>query len=148
MPIPNLNSDGLLPAGIFDCGLAEIKSRFGAFQVSDQRPRLFTRLHELVIAMKASELFSALIIDGGFVTGKPAPNDIDVIAVLRPDQNLERDLPMSEYALLSRTLLRRRFGFDVIVAEQDSSLYRAYIDFFSRVREAPDLRKGLLRLVL
>jgi hypothetical protein len=148
MPIPELNSDGHLPPGIFDCALADIKSRFGAFQISDRRPRLFARLEELFTAMKASSLLDALIIDGSFVTGKPVPNDIDIIAVLRSGQNLERDLPMSEYALLSRNLLRRRFGFDVIVAEQDSSLYRAYVDFFSRVREAPELRKGLLRLLL
>jgi hypothetical protein len=141
MPIPDLNSDGLLPAGIFDGGLEEIKSRFGVFQVSDQRPRLFERLQELVAVMKASGLFSALIIDGSFVTAKPAPGDIDLIAILRPGQNLERDLPMPEYALVSRTMLQRRFGFDVVVAEQDSSLYRAYFDFFSRVREAPELRK-------
>jgi hypothetical protein len=148
MPIPELNSDGLLPTGIFDCGLAEIKSRFGAFQVSDQRPRLFARLQALVTAIKAGDLFSALIIDGSFVTAKPGPNDIDLIAILRAGLNLERDLPMSEYALLSRAMLRRRFGFDVVVAEQDSSLYRTYVDFFSRVREAPALRKGLLRLTL
>jgi hypothetical protein len=106
------------------------------------------RFQELVTTIKASGLFSALIVDGSFVTGKPRPNDIDIIAILRPGQSFERDLPMSEYALLSRTLLRRRFGFDVIVAEQDSSLYRTYVDFFSRVREAPELRKGLLRLAL
>jgi hypothetical protein len=55
---------------------------------------------------------------------------------------------MSEYALVSRALLRRRFGFDVVVAERDSSLYRTYVDFFSLVRETPDLRKGLLRVRL
>jgi hypothetical protein len=148
MPIPDLNSEGLLPSGIFECALTEIKSHFGTFQLSDQRPRLFARLQEFVTTMKTSGLFTALIIDGSFVTGKPKPNDIDIIAILRPNYDLERDLPMFEYALLSRALLRRRFGFDVIVAEQDTLLYRTYVDFFSRVREMPELRKGLLRLPL
>ena len=98
--------------------------------------------------MRASGLFEALIVDGSFVTSKLTPNDIDIVAVLRPGHSFERDLPMSEYALVSRTLLRRRFGFDVIVAEPDSQLYRTYIEFFSRVREAPELRKGLLQLRL
>ncbi len=48
---------------------------------------------------------------------------------------------MSEYSLVSRALLRRRFGFDVVVAERDSALYKTYVEFFSRVREAPELRK-------
>ncbi len=110
--------------------------------------RLFARLEEMVLAMRSSGLFAALIIDDSFVTAKPTPNDIDLVAVLKPGHDFERDLPVSEYALVSRALLRRRFGFDVVVAEQDTSLYRTYIEFFSRVRETPDARKGLLRLHL
>jgi hypothetical protein len=148
MPIPALNTDGFLPAGLFDCTLPELRAHFGVFRGSDHRVRLFTRLEELASAMRASGLFEALVVDGSFVTGKLVPNDIDLVAVLGPGHDFERDLPMSEYSLVSRALLHRRFGFDVIVAEQDSSLYRTYIEFFSRVREAPDLRKGLLRLRL
>ena len=148
MPIPALNADGLLPAGLFDCTLLELRVRFGVFRGSDQRPRLFARLEELALLMRSSGLFQALILDGSFVTAKPVPNDIDLVAVLKSGHDFERDLRMSEYALVSRTLLRRRFGFDVILAEPDSPLYRTYVEFFSRVREVPDARKGLLRLRL
>jgi hypothetical protein len=148
MPIPALNAEGFLPSDIFDCTIAEMKTRFGAFQDSDQRPRLFERLEALMLATRSSGLFEMLLVDGSFVTAKSAPNDIDLIAVLRRGHNFERDLPISEYALVSRTLLRRRYGFDVVIAEQDSSLYKTYVEFFSRVREAPGARKGLLRLRL
>lgn len=143
-----LTAEGLLPPGIFDCALPEIRARFGGFHFSDQRPRLYGRLEELIVATRSSSLFAALLIDGSFVTAKPQPNDIDILAVLRPGHNFERDLSMSEYALVSRTLLRRRFGFDVIVAEQESLLYMTYVEFFGRVRESPAVRKGLLRLLL
>jgi hypothetical protein len=148
MALPALNSEGLLPVGLFDCTLLEARDRFGLFNGSDRRARLFARLEDLTSAMRLSGLFEALIIDGSFVTAKVAPNDIDLVAVLRPGHDFERDLPMSEYSLVSRALLRRRFGFDVIVAERDSSLYRTYVEFFSRVREAPELKKGLLRVRL
>ena len=148
MPIPELNSEGPLPSGLFDCELGEVRVRFGVFSGSDRRPRLFARLEELVRVMQLSGLFEELIIDGSIVTSKEQPNDVDIIAVLRPGHNFERDLPMSEYALVSRALLRRRFGFDVVVVERDSGLYGAYVEFFSRVREAPELRKGLLRVRL
>src|SRR5438552_14158847 len=124
MLIPNLNAEGFLPAGVFDCAMPELKARFGIFQGSDQRSRLFARLEALMFAMRASRLFEMLLVDGSFVTAKPAPNDIDLIAVLRPRHDFERDLPMSEYALVSRALLRRRFGFDVVVAEEDSRCIR------------------------
>jgi len=142
MPIPPQNADGLLPAGIYDCSLDEIRTRFGNFQGSDRRLRLFERLGELVATMRRSGLFEAVLVDGSFVTQKP--NDVDLVAVLRPGHDFERDLPISEYALVSRVLLRRRFGFDVVVAERDSVVYETYVEFFSRVREAPELRKGML----
>jgi hypothetical protein len=146
--IPPLNADGFLPVGIFECTLSEIRARFGAFKGSDQRPRLFARLEDFTATMQGSGLFESLLEDGSFVTAKVIPNDIDLVATLRPGHDFERDLPMSEYILLSRTLLRRRFGFDVIVAERDSSLYTTYIEFFSHVRERPDARKGLLKILL
>lgn len=148
MPIPAPNADGFLPTGVFDCSLAEVRARFGSFQGNDSRPRLFARLEELIAAMQRSGLFEEVLLDGSFVSTKPAPNDIDLVAVLRPGHDFERDLPMSEYALVSRTMLRRRFAFDIIVAERDSQLYKTYVEFFSRVRENPEARKGLLRLML
>ena len=148
MPIPVLNPNGFLPAGIFECTLPEMRQRFGGFQKSDQRLRLFARLEELFQAMQRSGLFESLLVDGSFVTAKPVPNDIDLVAVLKRGHDFERDLPMSEYALVSRNLLRRRFGFDVMVAESASPLYKTYVEFFSRVREMPDATKGLLRVNL
>lgn len=148
MPLPPLNAKGLLPVGIHDATLEEVRERFGTFQESDRRPKLFAKLVDLVQAMRTSTLFEELLIDGSFVTAKPAPNDIDVLAVLKPNHNFERDLPITEYSLVSRALLRRRFGFDVTVAERTSGVYKTYVEFFSRVREASDLKKGLLRLRL
>ena len=148
MSIPTLIPEGLLPVGIFECALAEVKERFGTFGGSDHRVRLFTKLQEMMVAMTTSKLFDSLIIDGSFVTAKRRPNDIDCIAVLRAGHDFERVLPMRQYALVSRAYLRRRFGFDVLVAEQASALYRTYVEFFSRVRENPELKKGMLRLRL
>ena len=148
MPIPALNENGFLPPGIWECSLTEIRERFGQFKVNEQRARLFKRLEEMFQTMQRSGLFAWLLVDGSFVTGKSAPNDIDLVAVLLPGHDFERDLPMSEYALVSRSMLRRRFGFDVVIAESDSHLYETYVDFFSRVRDNPDVRKGILRVKL
>ena len=118
--------------------------------VSNERlsSRLFTRLEELFQAVQRSGLFEALLVDGSFVTAKLAPNDIELVALLLPGHNFERDLPMSEYALVSRAMLRRRYGFDVVIAEKDSPLCRTYVEFFSRVRDNPGVSKGMLRLSL
>ena len=60
--------------------------------------------------MQRTALFDFLLLDGSFVTAKPAPNDVDLVAVLRAGHDFERDIPMSEYALVSRTMLRRKFS--------------------------------------
>ena len=148
MPIPPLEPSGLLPAGIHDCSLDEIQARFGVFRGSEARPRLFERLRDLITAMRRSGLFEAVLVDGSFVTRKAVPNDMDLLAVLSRGHDFERDLPISEYALVSRALLRRRFGFDVVVAEKNGPVYETYVEFFSRVRDAPGLRKGILRISL
>lgn len=148
MPIPALNHDGFLPPGIWDCTLAELRERFAAFSGSYHRSRLFARLEDLFQTMQRSGLFEVLLVDGSFVTAKPAPNDIDLVAVLLPGHDFERDLPMSEYTLVSRAMLRRRYGFDVMIAEKESPLCKTYVEFFSQVRDNPSASKGMLRLSL
>src|SRR6266446_605770 len=105
MPIPEFSADGLLPPGIYDCTLQEIRQRLGSFQRTEQRPRLFAKLEQLATAMNQSGIFQAILIDGSFVTTKAVPNDVDLIAVLPPDHNFERELSVSQYALVSRPLL-------------------------------------------
>lgn len=42
--------------------------------------------------------------------------------------------------------IRDRFG--VIVAERASAVYQPYVEFFSRVRDSTELRKGILSSAL
>lgn len=126
--------------------MVEVKDCFAKFMDGNQRRLLFVRVEELRGAMRRSGLFKALLVDGSFVTAKSVPNDNDLVAVLLPGHDFERDLPMSEYALVSRTMLRRRFAFDVLIAEQGTQLYATYVDFFGRVRDNAEVRKGMLRL--
>lgn len=148
MPIPVLNTDGILPEGVHVCGLDEIKACFGNFQGSDRRPALFAALEELVGDLKKSSLIVALVVDGSFVTSKAAPNDVDVLIVLGKGHDWQADLTAGDYALLSRNRLRRRFGFDVLVAEDGSELYWKYVRFYSQSRELPQAAKGILRIAL
>lgn len=148
MPIPDLNKNGFLPPGVHTCTLDEAKARFGSFRGSDKRPKLFTALLELVAELRRSELFAALILDGSFVTGTVAPNDIDLILALRRTHNWKRDPAVQEYNVLSRRRLRRRFGFDAFLAVDGDPDYSELIEFFGGVRDNPDVRKGMLRIEL
>ena len=148
MPIPPLDKDGLLPAGVHECTLEEIGKRFGCFQSSDQRPRLFVKLEAFLREARASKAARAILVDGSFVTGKARPNDIDLIIVVPREHDFRADLSPAAYNVLSKRLVHRRFGFDLLVAREESVEYDRWVEFFQQVRLEPGRLKGILILRL
>jgi hypothetical protein len=148
MSIPPLNEHGLLPQGIHACSLQEIEARFGRFQSSDRRPRLYAALRDFVRELKSTGIALALIINGSFVTAKSSPEDIDLILVVKPAHDFQGDLSQAEYNVLSAQRVRRRHQFDLLVARADSDQFRRYVTLFQQVRLEPDKTKGILRLDL
>jgi hypothetical protein len=148
MPIPAFTSDGLLPEGVYDCTVEELRRQFGSFQVSDRRPKLFSQLEAFLAAARSSGLVRHVVIDGSFVTAESKPNDIDLIVIIRADYDFGADLLPSQYNVLSKTRVRKRFGFDLVTVREDTSELDEAIAFFERVRGKPALRKGILKLTL
>ena len=148
MPIPLLNADGVLPAGLHEATLGEVRERFGVFRETDRRVQLYGRLEQLVATLQRSQLFIAVIVDGSFVTAKPQPEDIDLIVVLHRSHDWTADLSASDYALFSRPALRRQFQFDVLFAAEGGVDYERYVEFFGRLRDAASARKGMVRIKL
>ena len=148
MPIPALDENGVLPPGIYDCALEEIAARFGSFQESDRRPRLFAILRSFLAEVQASGLVLAVIIDGSFVSVKPAPEDIDLVLIVHASHDQDANLLPSQYNVVSKRRVRRRFGFDILVARVGDENYEHIVKFYQQVRLRPDLRKGVLRLTL
>ncbi len=148
MPIPASNPDGLLPIGIHDCTLDELKARFGAFQSNDQRPRLFARLQGFLAEVRAAGFVRSVLVDGSFVTSKPAPNEIDLILVVASDHDVSADLLPSRYNVLSKNRVRKRLGFDIVAVREGTSESEDAVAFFQQVRYQPSLRKGILKLTI
>jgi hypothetical protein len=148
MPIPALNADGFLPEGIHECALEEVQTRFGVFDRSDRRLRLWTALRDFMREVKACGIVEAVLLDGSFVTAKPEPNDVDLILVVRASHDFAADLRPAEYNVLSKRRVFRRYGFDVLVAQAGSDRLRRYLEFFQQVRLEPVAKKGILRVSL
>ena len=146
MPIPDLDDAGFLPPGAHGCALDEVRRRFGEFQTTDRRPKLFDKLQALVREAWSTGLVAEIIIDGSFVTAKPDPNDIDLILVLNAGHDFSAELRPFEYNVLSTRQARKIYGFDLLVAIHGSSVYAEYLAFFAQVRGETSRRKGLLRL--
>jgi hypothetical protein len=148
MPIPLLDQHGLLPVGVHDCTLEEIKARFGSFQRSDRRPQLFQKLAALIAEMRSARFARYLLVDGSFSTAKPDPNDIDLVLVLPFAHDFADDLTPAQYNLVSKRRVQKRFGFDIVAVRENTIEYDEAVAFFEQVRHEPALRKGSLRLSL
>ena len=148
MPIPSLEPAGLLPPGIYDCTLEEIEMRFAIFQSSDRRPQLWEKFQAFCREAKASGVIEALLLDGSFVTAKPAPNDIDLVVVVSAAHDFAVDLPPNQYNILAQQRVRRRFGLDIVVAKNGTDNLAQAVAFFMQVRQQPGMKKGLLRVTL
>jgi hypothetical protein len=80
--LPPFDDIGNLPPGIHACSLAELTARFGTG--SEERE---TEINELVDFIEAARIAGVrrLMVNGSFVTGKLAPNDVDVVILPGPD---------------------------------------------------------------
>src|SRR5437588_3165955 len=127
MPIPAFNENNLLPAGIHLCSLKEVGERFGRFQSTDRRAKLFSELMEFVKEASSTGLARTMIIDGSFVTGEAQPNDIDLILLLPEDFDFAQELPPVTYNVLSRKCVARRFNMDLFVYRDNSMAYHEQV---------------------
>lgn len=148
LPIPEFGPDGVLPAGIHECTIDEIKERLGSFRGSDRRPRLFRGLSSYVEDVRAAGVADSLIVNGSFVTDTESPNDIDVLLLLRSDVAPGADLPPFQYNARSRRYVRKSYDLDFLVGFPDHASSTAAIEFFTRVKGRPGLEKGVLRVRL
>jgi hypothetical protein len=100
MALPSLNPTGYLPAGIHECELNEVEL---AFVNNPYRAKLWKRLREFVAWTGSMKQFDWMYLDGGFVTGKAEPDDIDVVLQPRAPYGvaaLESMMPFFEFGLV------------------------------------------------
>jgi len=148
MPIPEFDENGLLPFGIHQCTLEDLDARFGRFQSSDRRSALMEKFRAFVAELRSAGIVRAIIVNGSFTTKVAVPNDIDLLVVLAPGHDFRADLTPSQYLVMDRRRVRRAYGLDVFVVEENSADFVALVRLFHRVRLKPLLKKGMLRIEL
>ena len=148
---------GLLPPGVHDVSMDEVKQHFGGFRRSDRRPKLFAKLLEYQAALTGAGIGGSLIIDGSFVmAGIEEPDDIDIVLVFPAGWDTQADLRPFQYNLVSKKSVKISFRLDLFTAPAGSAEENSWIEYFGRVnlkwREEfgwpPDTRKGILRVLL
>jgi hypothetical protein len=79
--LPPFDDHGNLPIGIHLCTIEELEARFGSG--SEERATEMSELLQFIEAAKRAGV-RRLLVNGSFVTGKLAPNDVDVVFLPGP----------------------------------------------------------------
>ena len=74
--LPPFNYHGYLPEGVHDTTLEQLRARL---VINPKRTLLWAHLREFLSWAEETQAFSHAYIDGGFITNKSTPEDIDVI---------------------------------------------------------------------
>jgi hypothetical protein len=78
--LPPFNDFGYLPEGVHETTLEQMRERF---VINPKRTLLWGRFEEFLGWAVSTGKFSHAYIDGGFITNKSAPEDIDLILQTR-----------------------------------------------------------------
>jgi hypothetical protein len=77
VPIPDLDPNGFLPQGTYECTLAEARA---VFADSPRRVAIFDLFERYLARLRATNQPIELYVDGGYTTRKAEdPKDIDVV---------------------------------------------------------------------
>jgi hypothetical protein len=96
-PLPPFNFNGYLPEGVHNTTLFELRERF---VMNPKRTMLWERLQEFLKWADSTGTFSHVYIDGGFITNKSAPDDIDVILQTRAPYGVDAFTAMEPFFAL------------------------------------------------
>ena len=143
--IPHFDEHGLLPLGLHDTSLQEIRTVLG---FTSKRNELINGLEEFLNIWNASGFLDYSIIDGSFVTSKPEPGDIDLILVLKENATYNVALiDLLRSHSFDVTYTQGRFGCHAFPATSQAHL-AGWIDFFKHEKTETEEGKerGLLRL--
>lgn len=148
MPIPDFDQHGLLPAGVVDCTLQEIGSRFGW---NEHRAGLFNDLETFIMNELRPQFPEPLYCNGSFVTDKDIPNDADVVLDLRnaPDDRKWRGVQFMSQER-DRILAQYRVDFWVnLPGNNDFTLFFQYVGIKTARFKGldPHHHKGILRVL-
>jgi hypothetical protein len=93
-PLPVFNYHGYLPEGVHDTTMAEVEARF---VFNEKRRFLWERLMRFHAWVMSTGAFSHADIDGGFVTTKAQPEDVDVILQTRAPYGVQAFAAMEPF---------------------------------------------------
>lgn len=147
MPIPDLTSDGLLPRGVHQATLDEVRLSFGSR--TPRRVELFNKLVDFVDLAKTFNIFKVIHIDGSFVTDKDDPGDIDAVLELTKPEAATLLAHPNAAAIIDAAAVKHRYEIHLFFAPQMTQFFQRLKPAEAIARSlAPDHWRGILKVDL
>lgn len=125
--IPDFTSEGVLPPGIHEATLEELREKLG---FSRRRRDLIGGL-ERALRMMSYCGIERVYIDGSFVTDKPRPGDIDGCYDVEQKTDLEAMWPIWFPTPANRELSKAQFGVELFPADTvEGGSGQPFLNFF------------------
>lgn len=144
MSIPKFDFYGVLPFGIYEAKIDEIRECFCNYGNKKLRENLFITFEKYFDEIKKHNTEYEIYIDGSFVTNKEEPGDIDILLFFNVEYNNKEWL-----TLINDDYIKAKYkGVQVLAAFLDSDSKTITLDFAHDCEHIPGIRKGLVRVIL
>jgi hypothetical protein len=141
--VPDFQSDGSLPAGVYWSDWTEIQTRFGT---NPHRRQLLVGLREALEQLAAAGC-SSVYVDGSFVTAKEFPGDFDACWDITGVDPTRLD-PVFFNFTNNRAAQKHRFMGEFFPAQlPEGASGRTFLDFFQTDKDSGD-PKGIVAIDL
>lgn len=141
--IPEFDSSGRLPPGIYPASWNEVLARFG---FTPKRKAMLRRLRAALGLLRRANCKAAYI-DGSFVTRKPEPGDYDVCWDAKSVRFEKLDSIFLDFSY-NRRQQKRRFAGEFFPADLPEGLSgKLYLNFFQLDKETGE-PKGIIAIDL
>lgn len=144
MTLPAFNEFGDLPEGNHPASLIEVVARFGTGTA--QRRAVTERLQRIHQLAVATGHLDRLMVFGSYVSDVSAPNDVDVILVMRNDFRSE-DCPAEAAVLFDHARAQNELGASVFWVRPDMLLgepLEQFLAFWQTKRDGH--RRGIVEI--
>jgi predicted nucleotidyltransferase len=143
--LPDLNYRGELPPGVHRADWKEFQARFGGS--SPRRAWLTGRLLALLELAATNGKLRRAFIWGSFVTGKPAPKDLDILLIMEEDFEVDR-IDATAQAVFDSVRAKLLFESDVFWARSSigSELLDLWLETYQTSRNFQ--KRGIVELEL
>jgi hypothetical protein len=155
--IPDLDEHGLLPQGIHEATLEEVRDSFVEAENRDRRGDIWEGFSSYLEFLRNFDPISIIYLDGSYMTSKEKPQDIDVIVELPSPQDFQAisDDPRSS-RLFKKKEMKRRFRTDPWPHYPGIPPESRILDLFQRLRHStahdlglpPTHRKGIIKVAI